>query len=130
VVPLVLAMAVFQLFFLFALIAVWDHPESGWEAAKVSMRLVKDHFWSALGFGLLYALIVFGALLAGLLACGVGVFFTGPAVSVWFTGSTIYLYRSWTGQALVQPVAGAPPALEGASAGPIPPSDIQPPSAL
>ncbi|MGB2756023.1 MAG: hypothetical protein WBD75_00275 [Phycisphaerae bacterium] len=127
-VPLVLAVAVFQLFFLFALIAVWEHPESGWEAAKASMRLVKDHFWSALGFALLCGLIAIGASLAGMLACCVGVFFTGPAVSVWFAGSTIYLYRSWTGRPLVQPRrAGGGAVTEG---GPIPPTDIQPPSAL
>jgi len=127
-VPLVLAMVVFQLFFLFALIAVWDHPESGWEAAKASMRLVKDHFWSALGYGLLCGLIALGAALAGMLACCVGVFFTGPAVSVWFTASTIYLYRSWTGRPLVQPRrAGGGAVIEG---GPIPPTDIQPPAGM
>ena len=125
VVPLVLAMAVFQLFFLFALIAAWDHPESGWEAAKVSMRLVKAHFWSALGYGLLCGLIAVGASLAGMLACCVGVFFTGPAVSVWFTASTIYLYRSWTGQPLVQPITASEAAAEG---GPIPPTSIEPPA--
>jgi hypothetical protein len=125
-VPLVLAMAVFQLFFLFALIAVWEHPESGWEAAKASMRLVKDHFWSALGYALLCGLIAFGAALAGMLACCVGVFFTGPAVSVWFAGSTIYLYRSWTGRPLVQPIADG----VVAGGGPIPPTDIQTPGAL
>ncbi len=136
-VPLVLAVAVFQLFFLFALIAVWEHPESGWEAAKASMRLVKDHFWSALGFALLCGLIAIGASLAGMLACCVGIFFTAPAVSVWFVGSTIYLYRSWTGRPLVQPIAAGGPAAEGGpvrrslgEGGPIPPTDIQPPSAL
>jgi hypothetical protein len=58
-----------------------------------------------------------------MLACCVGVFFTGPAVWVWFAGSTIYLYRSWTGRPLVQPIGGAPLA----GPGPIPPTDIQPP---
>jgi len=126
-VPLILAVMVFQLFFLFALIAVWEHPESGWEAAKASMRLVKDHFWSALGYALLCGLIAIGASLAGMLACCVGVFFTGPAVSVWFAASTIYLYRSWTGRPLVQPIAAGGAAAGG---GPIPPTDIQPPGAL
>ena len=148
-VPLILAMVVFQLFFLFALIAVWDHPESGWEAAKASMRLVKDHFWSALGFCLLCMLIGVGASLAGMLACCVGVFFTGPAVWTWFAGSTIYLYRSWTGRPLVQPRrAGGEATTEGgpvrrslgdlsgeaqrakSEGGPIPPTDIQPPAGL
>jgi len=126
-VPLVLAMVVFQLFFLFALMAVWDHPESGWEAAKASMRLVKDHFWSALGYALLCGLIAIGASLAGMLACCVGFFFTGPAVSVWFTASTIYLYRSWTGRPLVQPIVAGGPVTGG---GPIPPTDIQPPAGM
>jgi hypothetical protein len=43
---------------------------------------------------------------------------------VWFAGSTIYLYRSWTGRPLVQPIAAGGAAAEG---GPIPPTDIQPP---
>jgi len=46
---------------------------------------------------------------------------------VWFNAAAIYLYRSWTGQPLVQPIAAGGPITEG---GPIPPSDIQPPSAL
>jgi uncharacterized membrane protein len=125
-VPLILAAGVFQLFFLFALIAVWDHPESGWEAAKASMRLVKDHFWSVLGYGLLCGWNAFGVMLAGMLACGVGILFAAPFLWVWFAASTIYLYRLWTGRPLVQPRrAGGGAAAEG---GPIPPTDIQPPA--
>ena len=120
---------VFYLFFIFAPLAVWDCPKSGWEAAKVSMRMVCDRFWSVLGFGVLGWLIWLLVSL-GMIACGVGMFFTVPIGMLWFGSALVFLYRSWTGQALVQPVAGASPALEGASPGPIPPSDIQPPSAL
>jgi len=120
---------VFQLFFIFAPLAVWDCPQSGWEAAKVSMRMVRDRFWSVLGFGVL-GLLIWWLVSLGVIACYVGVFFTVPIGMLWFGSALVYLYRSWTGQALVQPVAGAPPVPEGTSAGPIPPSDIQPPSAL
>jgi len=130
VVPLAIILGLIGLLFLFSLLAVWDHPESGWEAVKDSVRVVRAHYRSCIGFGLLFALIGLGAYLAGVIACCVGVFFTMPLFLVWFNAAAIYLYRSWTGQALVQPVAGAPPVPEGTSAGPIPPSDIQPPAGV
>ena len=99
---LLVGLVVFSLFFIFALLAVWDHPESGWEAAKASMRLVKDHFGSALGLGVLFALISLGAILAGLIAFCIGILFTMPIVTVWFCATTVYLYRSWRGEPLQQ----------------------------
>jgi len=131
-----LAMMIFQMFFMFAPLAVWKHPESGWEAAKESVRLVRDHFWSTLGFVLLFWLISFVANLLGMLTCCVGMFFTTPLVLVWAGGALVYLYRSWTGRPLVQPVAEAPPEPappESASStiaqgSPFPPRDAMPPT--
>jgi len=118
---------VFSLFFTFSLLYVWEYPQSGWEAAKASMRLVKQNFWSVFGYALLCGLIGLGAYIAGALACCVGVFFTMPAAAVWLAASTVYLYRSWTGQPLVQPIGAAGAAAEG---GPIPPTSIEPPAGI
>jgi len=117
---------VFYLFFIFSPLAVWDYPQSGWEAAKVSMRMVRERFWPVLGFGVLGWLI--GWLFSlGVIACYIGIFFTAPIGILWFASALVYLYRSWTGRPLVQPIAGGGPVTEG---GPIPPTDIQPPSTL
>ncbi len=115
-----------MLLFVFSQLAVWDHPESGWQAMKDSVRVVKAHYMSSLGMILLFALIGLAAALVGILACCVGVFFTAPLVMVWFNATLIYLYRSWTGQPLVQPIAVEPPAED---TGPVPPTDIEPPPA-
>ena len=116
---------VFLLFFVFAPLAVWDCPRSGWEAAKVSMRMVRDRFWSVLGFGVLGWLI--GLLFSlGVIACYIGIFFTAPIAMLWFGSALVYLYRSWTGRPLVQPRRAGGGAATGG--GPIPPTDIQPPA--
>jgi len=114
---LVLALAILRLFFAFSLLAIWDYKTSGVEAIKISMRLVKDHFWSMIGLSLLFLVIAIAAFLVGLLACVVGVFITIPAVNIWHDVTLVYLYRSWTGRPLVQPPpvavvpeAGNPPA--------------------
>jgi hypothetical protein len=109
-IPLVLALIVAMFFFMFSLLAVWDHPESGWEAVKDSVRVVKGHFLSVVGLILLFILISIGATLLGVIACCIGVFFTSPIVAVWFSASMIYLYRSWTGRPLVLPLAPGQPA--------------------
>lgn len=122
--PILIALVLVSLLFIFSLLAVWDHPESGWEAVKDSVRVVKAHYLSSLGFALLFALIGIGAYLAGAIACCVGVFFTIPLVMIWFSAAAIYLYRAWTGQPLEQPLAvEAPP--EGS--GPVAPTSIEPP---
>jgi len=108
-----------NLLFMFALVAVWDHPESGWEAARASLRLVGDHIGATLGFGAVFGLLWLGALL-GVLACCVGWFFTMGVFQVWHAASTVYLYRSWTGQPLVQPIA------EREAAGPVAPGAAEP----
>jgi len=109
VILLILALAIFRLFFAFSMLAIWDHKKSGVEAIKLSMRLVKGHFWPILGLSLLFALIGFAAAIVGLLACLVGMAITVPAARMWHQITLVYLYRSWTGQPLVQPLA-APPA--------------------
>ena len=124
VIPLLIVMFLVGLLFMFSLVAVWDHPESGWEAVKDSVRIVKAHLMSCVGYAILCGLIGLAAYLLGAIACCVGVFFTMPFVTVWFSASTIYLYRSWTGQPLVQAVAEEPPAYD---AGPMQPTDIEPP---
>jgi len=96
---LVIGLSLLVLFFYFAPAAVWDHPGEGWEAAKASARLVRDHIGSMLGFVVLFGVIGLAAHLAGLLACGVGWLFTTPAVTIWAYATLLYLYRSWTGQA-------------------------------
>lgn len=137
--PMYLILFLVGLLFIFSLVAVWDHPESGWEAMKTSVRVVKEHYLSTLGFALLFALITVAAEIVGLLACCVGVLFTMPVVMVWSAVSMVYLYRSWTGQPLTQPLADGPagespppPPAPGAGTdaypgGPVPPSDIEMP---
>ncbi len=145
-IPAMLAYFVFSLFFVLAPVTVWDYPESGWEAAKASARLVRERFWSVLGLALLCMLLVFAAVLAGCVALCVGIFFTSPLVMAWFAGTWVYLYRSWTGQPLEQEprtyeelvgIEGHgeepwPPEGEGQGPsrtppGPVPPSDVYPP---
>jgi hypothetical protein len=99
---LMAALIIFCLFFTFVFPAVWDHPESGWEALRVSARLVRSRFWSVLGLTILVLLITAAANLVGILACCIGIFFTSPVVMVWETAAIIYLYRSWTGRPLTQ----------------------------
>jgi hypothetical protein len=99
---LFLALIIFCMFFTFAFPAVWDHPESGWEAVRVSARLVWSRFWSVLGLAILLMLIGIAANLAGMVACCIGVLFTAPVAMVWQAAAVIYLYRSWTGRPLTQ----------------------------
>ncbi|MBM4017867.1 MAG: hypothetical protein FJ288_05980 [Planctomycetes bacterium] len=104
------------LFFMFAMLAIWEHPGEGWQAARRSLGLVTGHFGAALGFGLVFAGLWLAATVAGVLACCVGRFFTMSVFQAWHAGATLYLYRSWTGQALVQP-----PAAEVAAGGTVEP---------
>ncbi|MCX5672985.1 MAG: hypothetical protein NTU94_16840 [Planctomycetota bacterium] len=106
---LFIAVQVFTLFFEFVFPAVWDHPESGWAAAKASARLVRQHFLSVVGLVLLFMVIGMAAQLIGMLACCIGVFFTGPVVVVWQTATMIYLYRAWTGRPGGAVADGSPP---------------------
>jgi hypothetical protein len=100
---LIVALGVLILFFYFAPAAVWDHPGAGWEAAKTSARLVRDHFGSMLGFLVLFALISAAANILGMMACCVGWLVTMPAVTVWAYATLLYLYRSWTGRPVGTP---------------------------
>lgn len=119
-VPLVLVVTLFSMFFVFSALAVWDCPRQGWQAAKASMRLVWANFWSVLGLMILFGLVSVAALLVAIPTCCIGALFTVPVVMVWQTATYIYLYRSWTGQPLVQ---GASPV----ASGPVAPSEILPP---
>ena len=120
---LLLALLVFRLFFTFALLAIWDRQDSGVEAMKISMRLVKEHFWSVVGLTLLFVPIGLGAAVLGVLACVVGLLITIPAVTMWYKITLVYLYRSWTGQPLVQPLPEVlPPAFAGPQGDAAPPA--------
>jgi hypothetical protein len=99
---LVLAAMAVRMFFIFAQCAVWDMPESGWSAAKFSVRTVRDHLWPVLGLWGLFALVgMCGALLGYICGCGLGLFFTMPMVDLWYSSSVLHLYRSWTGKEVV-----------------------------
>ena len=102
---LILGFSLFAVFFYFVPAAVWDHPESGWAAAKASMRLVRNHFLPMIGFILVFWAIGTAVNLIGMLACCIGVFFTTPLLIVWEYAALVYLYRSWTGRPLVQAAA-------------------------
>jgi len=154
--PALVAMIVVGLHFLFTFLAVWDYDHSGWDAVKASARTVWANLGSVVGLQLLFflvwlvamiPLVAFGVLFAigldshsdalaiaggaGLFVCVIGYVFLIPTIVVWYKATLIYLYRSWTGQALVQPVVQASPAagVPGGE-GPIPPSDIQPPAGV
>lgn len=99
-----------KMFFVFAPIAVWDFPHAGWEAAKLSMRLVVRHIGPMIGLLVLAWLILTAATILGLVACCVGLVFTYPFAMGWMAATAIYLYRSWTGQPLVQPQTTEPQA--------------------
>lgn len=108
----------FNLLFLLVPAAVWDHPVSGWDAARASMRLAREHFLSVLGLALLFWAINIAANLLGLVTCCIGSFFTGPAVLIWHAAALCYLYRSWTGRPLVQPQGREAPAPDVCSPSP------------
>jgi len=110
--------------FQFALLALWDTPASGVEALKTAAGFIKTRFWSVLGLAVLFVLLQVAAGIVGLLACVVGLLITVPAVTAWYYITMVYLYRSWTGQPLVQPIAEEPPAYDP---GPMQPTDIEPP---
>jgi uncharacterized membrane protein len=95
---LLVALALLHLFFTFMPAAVWDHPGAGWDAAKTAVRLVRAHLISVLAFALLFGLAGVGAVVVGLLTCGLGLIFLLPAIEVWRYATLVYLYRSWTGR--------------------------------
>ena len=103
--PVIIIGILVSILFTFSLLAVWDHPESGWEAVKDSVRLVKSHYLSTLGFAILAVLIMLAAAVAGTIALCVGTLITMPAAAALLHAAVIYLYRSWTGQPLVQPIS-------------------------
>jgi uncharacterized membrane protein len=87
-----------RMFFVFAIPGVWDRPKAGWQAAKESVRLVRENLGAVLGLMVLFILVGLAAQIAGMIACCIGVWFTVPIVHVWFQGTVLYLYRSWTGR--------------------------------
>lgn len=92
--------------FIFAQCAVWNTRDSGWDAAKFSVRLVRDHLGSVVGMVLLFVLVMLGAEIAGILTCFVGLVFFMPAAWAWYSATILVLYRSWTGRFPVPQQAG------------------------
>jgi uncharacterized membrane protein len=92
-----ISLVVWTLFLLVPL-AVWDHPESGWEAVRESVGLVGHHLLQAIAYVLLMALIYTVAAIVGALVCCVGVLFTVPFAQAWSGLALVLLYRSWTGR--------------------------------
>ncbi|MBE3095602.1 MAG: DUF624 domain-containing protein [Planctomycetes bacterium] len=69
--------SIFSLFFIFALLAVWDFPGRYGRSIVTSMRLVRQHFWSVLGLVLLMfvvglAVSIVAAIPGGVLALAGG----------------------------------------------------------
>lgn len=127
VIVFIVAGMVLALLFAFALIALWDTPQSGLAAIRTSVRIVWRHFWSVLGAHLLFSGALVGVTSPGWIAYAVGHIAIGtplaklmgncaavltfmavlPLVAVWFDAMLIYLYRSWTGQPQVKPMPAA-----------------------
>ncbi len=95
---LLLVSGVVRLFFIFAQCAVWNMRQSGWEAAKFSVRLVIDNLGPIVKMVLLFALVVFVINIIGIATCGVGSILLVPAFEVWWGITILTLYRSWTGR--------------------------------
>ena len=100
--PLVLVLWLISLPLTFAMAAVWDHPESAYAGARASFRLFKAHFWQTAAFSLIFLGLQLAAWILGQFTFGLGELAAGPLVVFWQVTSTIYLYRAWTGQPLVQ----------------------------
>jgi len=153
----------FGMHFVFTFVAIWDYPQSAWEAVKTSVLTVWHNLLSMVGLTVIMLLIGLAVMvppaifffmtvagmsdgggdvmalvgIGGIVICGlvyVGV--VGPLMAVWYNTTLIYLYRSWTGQALEQPLAegpageapaNAPPPLPGGSGSPFPPRDTSRP---
>jgi hypothetical protein len=81
----------------FGPLLVMDKKLDFWPAMELSRKVVSKHWWSFLGL----ALVNFLILLAGVLACGVGVFIALPVVAA----TTVYAYVDIFGS--VAPLAPA-----------------------
>ena len=127
------------LVFVIGLAAVWDYPKQGWAAARHAASLVREHLGVALAVGLVFAGLYLVASL-GWVFCCVGAFATYAIFDAWFAATMLFLYRSWTGQPLVQTpmtyemLAGADFQAAGGGyddappdrQGPVPPTDVSP----
>jgi hypothetical protein len=75
--------------------ALWDTYASGWAAFIAAARIVMARFLPTCGVIVLFLAFMLAALILGMLALCIGLFFTMPFVMVWMTATYAYLYRSW-----------------------------------
>ena len=99
----------------FGPLLVMDKNLDFWPAMELSRKVVTKHWWSFFGLALVNLLIM----LAGILACGIGIFVSMPIIAA----TTVYAYQDIFGNVSV-PVAAASSPLE-----PLPPSASEDPPA-
>ena len=85
--------------YVFALPLVIDKKMEFWPAMEVSRRVVHHHWWSIFALAIVVSLIV----VAGVLACGVGVLVAVPIASA----SLMYVYEDLFGTEPQPPVAAS-----------------------
>lgn len=107
---LILVSLVVYMFFIFAQCAVWDLPQSGWEAAKRSARMVRSHLASVVGLMVLFWLAGMGFAFVGYCTLCIGFIFLMPLWHIWYAATVLYLYRSWKQEELAAPAT--PPAVQ------------------
>jgi len=87
--------------YVFALPLVIDKKMEFWPAMEVSRRVVHHHWWSIFALVIVVSLIV----VAGVLACGVGVLVAAPVASA----SLMYVYEDLFGAETKPPLAMSSP---------------------
>lgn len=87
--------------FAFGPLLVIDKKLDFWPAMELSRKVVTKHWWSFFGL----ALVNFGILLLGILACGVGMFISLPVIAA----TTVYAYQDIFGKVSLPLAAASSP---------------------
>jgi len=95
--------------FLMVPLAVWEHPDSGWDAVRDAVGLVFAHLPQAILYLVIQLVLNLIAGAAGVLLCCAGLIFTLPFAQAWAGLALVLLYRTWREQASAQRAAGAAP---------------------
>jgi hypothetical protein len=106
--------------FLMVPLAVWEHPESGWDAVREAVGLVFTHLPQAILYVIIQLLLNLVAGAVGVLLCCAGLVFTLPFAQAWAGLALVLLYRTWREEASARGDAGAAPG-ESPGASPPPP---------